>query len=65
MTYIANFDPEWHAADPDKDIPFTCVWCGWQGTREDTATAVIKKTGLIGRECPNCDGIVWDYLDPC
>lgn len=54
MTYIAAFDPEWHAADPENDIPFACEGCGWSGTRED-----CERIGHSVVICPACRMLAW------
>ena len=62
MPYVANFDPEWHAADPDKDRPFRCTWCDWTGTWED-CESVSTLAGLRGHICPNCGQVECEEVD--
>lgn len=67
MAYIAQFDPEWHDADPYKDRPFSCDGCGMSGTWEDCLISRLphehpEHDVHVGVTCPWCGVLWWEEL---
>lgn len=56
MTYIRNFDPEWHAADPQHT--YECPACLFV-TNLDDCQGMVTETAT-GTICPACGTVTWD-----
>ena len=54
-------DPAW--TDPALDVPFHCVWCGAEGTREDVIAVSDSSTGQSGLLCSWCFEPNWEVWD--